>query len=242
MTSEFSIEKTKVELEGALGFAFDLESSFDRAKVVGGLASSAHAFNITAVKCYLVGLDGPGTALAQKSVTWLSSAISTNERPKRYFLDGTEAARFYDLSLARWLLGENDTASIKKSVEHRERYLEGHPGADSVEVAFALVEYLDAGRHDLVKAHIRRHWQCKKMPLEVEVAQALCESEGLHSALHPAVVGLLKNMTSEWLCRGHFDHFSKWIRVGTSGTSLQNMPVPQLLRFGLNEAKGDKAL
>jgi hypothetical protein len=57
MNAKFSIEQTREQLRGTLGYSFLINSSLDEARAVSGVASSAHGFLIAAIKCYLVGMD-----------------------------------------------------------------------------------------------------------------------------------------------------------------------------------------
>jgi hypothetical protein len=240
MTKIFSVEERKKILEGSTGYAFCLRCSFEKSRAVGGLASSAGHDIVTAAYCFLVGLDAPGMELAKRAVDWLTYGISTNEKPQNgYFPDGTEAAYLYNLALAKWLLGESDTASVAQSIERRERYYLGKAGRDPVEVALTMVQYLDGGFTELIEAHIKRLWTNKRLPAEVAAAQALCEDRETCDGIHPVVAGLLRKKGNEWLARGHASSFAKWVKVADSRMTAR-VPAPELLREALRIVQAPK--
>lgn len=228
MKNEFSLAEARAELQGPVGAAFDLESSFEEAAAVGGLASSASAFVNSAIKCFLVGLDEPGRLLVYKAISWFSTAISNQERPRRYFEGSTEADRLYGLALAKWLAGEQSLVEVTESIEYREQYFLGKPGTDPIEVGLVLVEYLDGNRADLIKFHVDRLWGAKKLPFEVRAVLRL--SHVLPSEEKQLeVVGLLRRSADDWLRQGHFDRFAKWVKIATS-SQPNKLNVPVLLR------------
>lgn len=229
----FSIEEARADLTGSLGYSFDLESSLEQAGKNSGLASSAHAFINTSIKCYLAGLDIPGDELAKKAINWLQAAISNKEVPKRYFPEGTEAARLYDMSLAKWLIGEKDTVVLQESIRRSENYFSGSAGRDPVSMKLTLIEYLDAGRCELIRTHANAVWKnAKKLPYEVVKILDICDGNWPTEEIHPEVISLLKRMSKDWLARGHYDYFAKWVKVGSSRMS-SNIPAPDLLRQAL---------
>jgi hypothetical protein len=240
MKNRFSADEARAQLQGPVGFAFDLEDSFEEAAVVGGLASSADAFINKAVKCFLVGFDEPGHLLVQKSIAWYSSAISTHDIPIRHFEGGTEASRLYGLALAKWLAGEQSVDEVRESLECRENYLSGRPGRDRVEVGLVLVEYLDGGRTDLIIAHVDRLWRGKKLPLEVATIVKLCDlPPGDRRRLE--VISLLRSSADEWLSRGHWSRFATWVKIGTRDQP-DKATIPVVLREMLELATNGRDL
>jgi len=214
MNAPFSREKAITSLTGDLGYEFDLSSSFEAAKSAGGLGSSARSFINSAIKCFLVGYDDPGRRLLEKAERWLEVAIESNEQPQRYFADGTEAIRFYDLALCRWLAHDaHDVDSLKRSIEHRERYFDKATKIDRIEFVLVLPEYVDAGSFGAASRRAHGLWGSGKIQLELAAAIAISDEQSRNISGLKQIDTLLDTRMPEWLGRGQFDLAAKWLKV-----------------------------
>ena len=102
----------------------------------------------TAIECLLVGFDEPAERLLKLALEWVRVSIDSNERPERYFPDGTEALSYHTKALCNWLLlNWHDSDSFHHFVEYEDRWLgEFHSRSkDKTVVSFVLPTYVDAG-------------------------------------------------------------------------------------------------
>jgi hypothetical protein len=207
------------------GFSSDLRHDFEQAKSVGGLATSAHAFLGTATKCTLVGLYKPAIQLLQKASIWLRHAISHNERPQRYFLDGTEAQRFHDLAICNWLLhGQHDEQNLDQFVRHEDIYL-NNSGAwrDRVNMSLTLPGYVNAGAYQEVLdwfARTPRSRSPKDLGCirdEGQMSYVICRFRlGLEYSDSEVAFATDKFLTRNmdgWLGSGHLVSTAEWMKI-----------------------------
>lgn len=236
MKNIFTIEKAQKELGSNIGYSFDLQSTYNEAQKANGLASSAHAFINTSIKCFLVGLEVQGIELLEKSVDWLNSAILNKEKPNRYFPNATEASRLSDLALANWLTNRADFESIKASIGQQEKYFLNIKTIDPTEFSLVVVEYLDGGSFDKIGLYAHELWSNKAKPLEVQTALLFCEAKDNQDDIQKIVKSLLSKKTEEWLSRGHYDRFAKWVKVAYKNSQSTNSSC-NVLRGAFEDAK-----
>lgn len=220
MPKIYSAQEERAFLLGDLGYRFDLDADVEGARKVHGLGTSAHAFLGTAVRCFLVGLDDPALSLLKKAQDWLVTAIGERERPKRYFPAATEAARFRDLALSRWMLSnEHDAASLLSFVDLQDQYLRRSPLTDKVSLSLTLVTYLDARAYERV-VELVGHENGKpsgvgrRVKSETDVALSLARRRaGQDVALGDLAAQLLQHHGPRWLGEGHYLRFAEWVKV-----------------------------
>ena len=216
----FAPERLRANLEGTVGYEFDLASPFEDAETVGGLASSAHAFLNSGIACVLVGLDEPAHRLFSKAYDWLVAAISEDERPSAYFAHGTEALRLADLALLNWLLeGIHDSGSQDHYVQQMDRYFEGQKRLDRIGLLHSLVNYIAGGYIDRAFELVQKTKGLSaprsrtQISNEAHVVHVLKEY-GLDSVEGRVAVRLfLDRSMGTWLANGHFGEAANWVKI-----------------------------
>jgi hypothetical protein len=212
MKTRYSLEQAKASLDSDVGYEFYLSRSFEKVRAVGGLASSAHSYICSAVKCFLVDYNEAGERLLQRAEEWLQVAIDENECPREYIPNGTEATRFYDLALCRWLAHKvHETDLLQSSIDFRERYF-ASAKVDRVELTLVVSQYADADRLDLAWQHAKRLWKSENLPLEIRAAAAVAEGKS-GEAIGDDLERLLKSRVPEWLSRGVYDLAASWLKL-----------------------------
>jgi hypothetical protein len=192
-----------------------------------------------AVQCLLVGYDEPAMQLLERSLQWLHTAINELERPQIYEPDGTEAFRYQNLAICNWLLhGEHDTDSLRRFVEHEDRFLSGSEvGQDKVSMCFVLPAYLDAGSYQRalelfantpglspprILSSIRNEGQMSYVICRHWLGQQFTEAE-----VTSAVDKFLTRNVEGWLSNGHFVRAAEWMKIvqwrgGKAGLSAKD--------------------
>jgi hypothetical protein len=112
-----------------------------------------------------------------------------------------------------WLLGRESKPVVDRAVEARERYFEHEP-LDPVEWSYAVVDYLESERCDLIEKRGRQAKAARGGLIEVDAALAAC-SDTERERLSAAADSVLKKRSGEWLGKGNFDQFAKWVRVAS---------------------------
>src|SRR5262249_17915093 len=142
----FDPASERKKLAGVEGYAIPLGFDFEEFRSEGALASGATGYLNDAVYCLLVGHDDPARQLLKRAFDWVTTAIREQEKAKDYSPDGPEALRYETLAMCNWLLhGIDDAESLKRSVEHSERFLiRERLGRDRTEVSLTAVTYVDA--------------------------------------------------------------------------------------------------
>lgn len=218
-------------LEGELGYVLDIESALTEAIADQGVASSANAFLNTAVKCKLAGLEGPAMQLAKKAQDWLVHAIESDERPQRYFRYGTEAGRYYDLAMARWILnGANDWTSLDNSIELREKYLDTLMKPDRIELLLTAHEYIDAKATKKLLNRATVLWSNKKTPVEIRAAAWVDSPTGATWDGMPLFLGA---RIPQCYSDGSFTTMVAWLKI-FYWTELRKMPVNEVINIAQN--------
>ena len=222
--NKFDIENLKRILNGDVGYEWCLGRPFAEAESVGGLGSSANADLTYVIDCLLVGYLKPAELLLEKAREWLAIAIENEEHPNYYFADGTEALRYYDMSLINWLLkGAHDAESLAKYIEHKDRYLQGDVARDKVSVSFILPDYVDAGRYDRA-LEIFENTPGLKKPIrpnqirnEAGMVYVMCRCklglEYTEEQMRAALNTFLNRNVNNWLVRGHAQRAAKWMKI-----------------------------
>lgn len=217
--STFDPKGLKAQLEGDLGYRFDLASSFPEAEKVGGLASSAHAFMNTGIACVLVGLDTPARQVLRKALEWLETAIRQGERPQRYFPGATEALRLSDHAVLTWLLGSGSSgASFMNAIQFMDRYLDGMGIYDPEEVSLSLLAYLEAGLPQRAleifeRSASRPPTNTLRVTNEAQMVYVLSAHHLKTDDVRRSLGNFLDRETGKWLSRGHFDRAARWMKV-----------------------------
>jgi hypothetical protein len=241
MPVAFDLDAQRRDLEGELGYRFDLAAEIDEARGVGGLASSAHAFLGSAVRSVLVDLREPAIELALKAKEWLEIAIEEKERPARYFRNGTESERHIDLAFCNWFLsGEDDVVNLESFVSYEDEYLADSPaGRDHVSVSLVLVSYLDARAYgrviELVEATPGLSIpETVKSPTN-EAAACYMIARAVLAEERPAddlMEGFSRKHVPKWLGSGHYLRFARWMKV-LGALQMPGQAAPDLLVAGL---------
>lgn len=238
----FDVEREReLLLQDVGGYEWALKDDRDEARSVGGLASTAHADLGTAIECILVGFDAPAIQLIEKSLSWLKEAIDRDEKPQRYAENGTEAQRFKDYALGRWLLdGTHDDESLQKFVQHEDRFLAcSRLSRDKTEVSFILPDYVNARAYDRAigifsnTPGLSPPSSLRNLGSEARMSYVICQrrlerdySDG--EVADAARQFLTKNM-DKWLGGGHAGRAAQWIKIiyGTNGDN--DVPPRELL-------------
>src|SRR5262252_9741657 len=99
----FDPAEERKELDGDVGYRFDLSEDFDEVRTEGALASVASTYVIDAIYCLLVGYDDPAQQLLERAYDWVTIGIGEGEKPEDYARDGSEAEDFETLAMCNWL-------------------------------------------------------------------------------------------------------------------------------------------
>ncbi len=221
----FNPHELKERLLGDFGYEWSLEDRFDEVKRIGGLASTADADLAVAIQCLLVGFDDAAERLLHKAVKWVQAAIAENERPQRYFPNGTEASRFHTLALCNWLLhAEHDTESFREFMSYEDSYLASSmAGKDKLSVSFVLPGYVNAGAFDRALEIFERTRGLSAPKtlgaLRSEGAMAYVISRhrlGLQYSEHEVAAATARFLTrnmDDWLGRGHWVTAAEWTKI-----------------------------
>jgi len=222
--SQFNPIAIKERLLGPTGYEWSLAHDFAEAEAVGGVGSSAGANLCTAIECFLVGFDEPAERLLKVALDWIEVAIATDERPKRYFPNGTEALFLRTRALCNWLLSNRqDAESFRQFVEFEDRYLaDPRAGRDKVEVSFVLPTYVDAGafkRALELFRNIPRLSPPTSSTIRGEAAMAYVVSHhrlGLQygqAEFEAIAARFLRIRVDNWLSNGHWDRTAEWMKI-----------------------------
>jgi len=231
----FDPAEKRRQLDGHVGYLFDLSDDFDEVRSEGALASCASADIIDAVYCILVGYDDPAQQLLQRAFDWVTLAIKEGERPRDYALDGTEAEQYEILAMCNWLLNSiHDADSLTRSVEHEERFLirEGL-GHDRANVTLGAISYVDAGAYGvalerLASARFSAPKSLNAIRSEGQMCYVICRHrlglEYTEAEVASATERFLKRNMNTWLLDGVPDRAAQWLKVvhwreGTVGIS-----------------------
>jgi hypothetical protein len=222
--SQFNPIAIKERLLGPIGYEWSLADDFAEAEAVGGLGSSAESKLRTAIKCLLVGFDEPAVRLLKLALEWVEVAIASDERPERYFPNGTEALFFQTKALCNWLLlNWHDAESFHHYVVHEDRYLaDPRASRDKAEVSFVLPTYVDAGAFERaleIFGHVPRLSPPTSSIVRGEAAMAYVVSQhrlGLqysHAEFEAIAGRFLKMHVDNWLVSGHWDTAAEWMKI-----------------------------
>lgn len=222
--SKFDPDTIRNELLGSTGYEWSLASDFADAKAAGGLGSSARSDLRTAIQCLLVGFDQPARRLLKFALEWVEVAIASDERPERYFPNGTEASRYETRALCNWLLSnQHDAESFDQFVAFEDRYLaDARAGRDKVSVSFVLPTYVDAGafEHALeIFQNVPRLSPPTSSTIRGEAAMAYVVSQhrlGLRysrAEFEAIAARFLKMHVDKWLANGHWDRAAEWMKI-----------------------------
>jgi len=203
-----------------------LTQSFAETQRVGGLASSADTDLDVVIQCLLVGFDEAAKKILKKAYDWLQVAISTEEKPRHYAQDGTEAQRFQTLSLCNWLLeGVHDMKNLQRFVAHEDRFLVASGlSKDKVEIALISHNYLDAGALERALELITKTRglslpeELTSIRNEAQMVYVLCRHRlGLDhwsdAELQTAEEKFLTRKMNGWLIDGHFGRAAEWMKI-----------------------------
>jgi hypothetical protein len=127
------------------GVARQERKSIAEVRLKCALGSNGESMITNAVQCILVGLFDDAQRLLTKADKWLSIAIKEKETPQHNYGEyATEASRFANLHLCRWLLhGRNDVILAKQSIEHWNRWLAAN-GSDKGNLTLLLPLFIEA--------------------------------------------------------------------------------------------------
>ena len=211
-------------LEGPGGFRTDLKADMESARAVAGLGTSAHAMLGSAIACCLVGLDEAGSQLLEKASIWLEEAIRHNEKGQRYSPNWSEANRYLDYAICRWLMNnEHSQDAYGSFLSYEERYLEGAPKAasDRKVAPFVITPFLDARAYGRVVslAQSVSGFAPPRTAEDVKDEVQLCyHLSGAHDAIagntsRAAINRVLSRKGQEWLEHGSYIHMAEWCKI-----------------------------
>jgi len=231
----FDPAEERRQLDGDVGYRVVLDFDFEESRSVGGLASSASAYLIDAIYALLVGYDDPAQQLLKRAFDWVTIAIKEGETPRDYGPDGTEALRYGTLAMCNWLLhGIHDGDSLRRSVEHEERFLmRERLGRDRTNVSLTALSYVDAGAYQvalerLAAARFSAPKFQNAIRSEGQMCYVICRHrlglEYTEAQVASATERFLKRNMNTWLLDGVPDRAAQWIKVvhwreGTAGIS-----------------------
>jgi hypothetical protein len=230
----FDPGEVKRVLDGKFGIRWIRSSDFEEYRVSRSLAWNVELIFIpSAIRCFLVGYDQDARALLEQGLEWLSAAIE-NERPADYVADDTESTRYFDLASCRWLLkGERDEVSLRKAVDHSNRYL-STVQEDLKELSLRLARYVEAGAFREAILHLEKDCGLvRSFPAslsaitsdaQLELAIGWNEAQARFPRADVSAAGerfLRRNMNA-WLTSGQMQHAVDWLRIVArlSGASL----------------------
>lgn len=221
----------EIKILKSFRYRLDLEFPFEEAKKAKALASCADSFIITAVYCYLVGLNEPAEQLLKKTYEWLKSAIEQKEQPKlRDFvypedvICGPEPMRYEDMTLLYWLLNnKQDTDSFEKYVEYEDHYLQNPKMYDKWNIHLTLPTYLDGGYYERVLEIFNRTPGLKppadpgRIKNEGGMVYVLAKhymgQDYTEEQVKSALNGFLNRNVNGWLVNGHSARAARWMKL-----------------------------
>jgi hypothetical protein len=223
------------QLDGDVGYRFDLSDDFDEVRGESALARCASAYLIDALYCILVGYDDPAQQLLKRAFDWVTLAIKEGETPRDYAPDGTEAEQYEILAMCNWLLNSiNDADSLNRSVEHEERFLiRTGLWRDRANVTLGSISYVDAGAYGvaldrLASARFFAPKSLSAIRSEGQMCYVICRHrlglEYTETEVASATERFLKRNMNTWLLDGVPDRAVQWMKVvhwreGTAGIS-----------------------
>jgi|SRR5215471_1215792 len=220
----FDPAEERRQLDGDVGYRVVLDFDFEESRSVGGLASSASAYLVDAIYALLVGYDDPGHQLLKRAFEWVTIAIKEGETPRDYGPDGTEALRYGTLAMCNWLLhGIHDADSLRRSVEHEERFLmRERLDQDRANVSLTALSYVDAGAYQvalerLAAARFSAPTFLNAIRGEAQMCCVICcHRLGLdytEDEVSSATERFLKRNMNSWLLDGVPDRAAQWMKV-----------------------------
>jgi hypothetical protein len=225
MTWSFDPTKTRFYLINDLGIQRDLAADFEEVRANKSLGGYAHGFLLDAIQCLLVGLDMEGQALLEKAIAWHETAICTKEVRRRYIPFITEAERFHDLALCRWLLGrEGVMEALTACLESLDAYYAGQPRwADYDELYVAVCIEASAytkGIEFWETTAAGAGFRGKETSQDVcDVAYAICRAWATGNTAEARdsswkVLGpFLERNVPAWLADGQYPTAAQWMKI-----------------------------
>ena len=224
--STFDVARERESLlQDTGGYEWAMRADHEWAKSVGGLGGTAHANLGMAIACLLVGFDAPAQQLLEKAISWLAEAIESNEKPQRYAEDGTEASRYTDFALCKWLLyDQHDDDSLRKFVYHEDRFLTSSGlSQDKAEVSLVLSGYVNArayGRALDVFAgtpSLSPPSALSNIRGEAQMSYVICrhrlEMDYSDIEVDDATKTFLTRNMDKWLGNGHAVRAAEWMKI-----------------------------
>jgi len=220
----FDPAEERQQLDGDVGYRFDLSDDFNEVRTEGALTSVASTYVIDAIYCLLVGYDDPADQLLKRAYDWVTIGISEGEKPQDYAPDGTEAEQYETLAMCNWLLhGIHDTDSLTRSVEHEERFLvRTGLGRDRANVSLGALGYVDAGAYQtaldrLAASRFSAPKSLNAIRSEGQMCYVICRHrlglEYTEAEVAPATHRFLKRNMNTWLLDGVPDRAAQWMKV-----------------------------
>ena len=208
---------------GDCGYKYYLASSFEEFQAEQALTLGAASSLQHAVACLLVDLQAPGMELLEKTRHWLQVAIASNEQPRRYERDYTEAYRFEMLSLCNWLIeAKHDTENLRHAVQYLERYVQS-VRPDAADLSYFLPLYLDAGENERIKElfELTPRLSPPKNLTAIRSDAVMCyvlacqrlEAAVAGAEMQTAVNKFLNRNMSVWLSHGQRSHMVRWMKI-----------------------------
>jgi hypothetical protein len=225
MTKPFNPAKQRAWLLGELGAQWQLSSDFAEAKADNALGGHATSFLGDGISCRLVGLDTEGLALLEKAHAWLDAAISSNEIPRHYDSLITEAMRYHELVLCKWLLSRSGIQeALARCITNLEAYIPIQEKAGDCD-EYIVGVYLEAGEYQKAvhlwertphdgylddEANSRGEGQ-----IAYEICRASLDSNPgrARDALWNVVREFLEENVPTWLADGVYSLAAQWMKI-----------------------------
>jgi hypothetical protein len=220
----FNPEKVREFLVGIYGYERFRKRDLADIQSRAALGAVADSSVTESIECLLVGFDEPARHLLEKALEWVPIAIAANERPQRYFPNGTEASRFETLTLCKWLLfDEHDAESYSCYAEFEDRYLSDRfVGRAKTEVSFVLPQYVDAGLFERVLEIFQANPGLSpptSLTIQGEARMSYVVSRyrlGLQytaAEFNVMTTKFLNRNVDAWLGEGHWSRAARWMKI-----------------------------
>lgn len=203
------------------GYQWWLSHDYEKSAAEGVSGNVANADVGEAVKCLLVGYDGPGEQLLRRARHWLNLAVENEEKPHDYAGGWTEARRHLDLGICNWLLGNrNDAENMRAYLSYAPRVSAGHK--ISKYISFALPNFVDAGAYQealalFAASPLKPASSLSRIVSEGQMCYVLCRHLlGLEYSAQEVAAALrrfLDRAVNHWLLDGDVVALARWMKI-----------------------------
>jgi hypothetical protein len=177
----------------------------------------------------------------EKADEWIRAAIAGDERPQRYFPDGTEADRYHTSAMCQWLRGETiDAETLRLYLMFEDRYFKGLSGRDRTEISFGVPGYVSAQAYSRVVEICENvlNYSPQSFGLRIQTEAQMSYVIARHRMgmaysaedATSATRRFLDRNVDRWLGDGHSVRCAEWMKIAYCDSGECESPRQAILR------------